>query len=88
MSARPLVHALVRDLFHVPGLRARFAETPSQVLDGYDLTQAERDALLDGSFPALHALGMHPLAQMVYGLARNPGMAEMISARDYLADLD
>jgi hypothetical protein len=88
MSARPIVHALVRDLYHVPGLRARFGTDPEGVLAGYALTDVERVALLDGSFPALHALGMHPLAQMVYGLARHPGMAELISAADYLADLD
>jgi hypothetical protein len=88
MTARPIVHQLVRDLYHVAGLRVRFAQSPEAVLADYALTDAERAALLDGGFPALHQLGMHPLAQMVYGLARNPGMAEMISAADYLTDLD
>lgn len=88
MADLPYIHALVHRLAQDKALRSRFEADPAAVLAAEPLTDEERRLLHDGSFPALGELGMHPLAQMVYSLARAPAVAEQISFRDYLADLD
>lgn len=80
-------HDMAHLLWHDPDLRARFIQDPQAVLDDWGLSGTERDLLLDGSFAALTQLGMHPLVQMTYSLARNPQVAEQISVRDYLDHL-
>ncbi|MEM7570897.1 MAG: hypothetical protein AAF337_13980 [Pseudomonadota bacterium] len=81
------VHALVRDLYRQPDLFKRFQQTPEDVLRDYDITADERAQLLDGSPGALHALGMHPLVQMVYGVAKNPAMKTQLAVTAYLHDI-
>ena len=81
------IHAFVHRLQHDRDLRARFEADPASVLGDQPFSDDERAMLDAGDFGALGALGMHPLAQMVYGLARHPAMIEQISFRDYLGDL-
>ncbi|HMO75276.1 MAG TPA: hypothetical protein PKD99_05475 [Sphingopyxis sp.] len=88
MSQLQQVHDLVHRIWQQPALRARFAQDPAAVLAQEPLTDGQRALLLKGDFEALGELGMHPLAQMVYSLARTPEMAGMISFTDYLADLE
>lgn len=80
-------HDFVRDLWRDPALRNEFATAPEAVLGRYPFSAEERAQLLDASFDALGRLGMHPLAQMVYVIARFPALTEQISFRDYLDDL-
>lgn len=87
MTARAQVHDFVRDLYRDTTLRAAFAADPAGVINSRNFTNKERDALLEASFPALGSIGMHPLLQMVYSLARHPEIKTQISVRDYLSEL-
>lgn len=46
-------------------------ERPSLSIDGYALTSAERQALLDGDVASLYALGTHPV--LINGYCRAQG---------------
>jgi 2'-aminobiphenyl-2,3-diol 1,2-dioxygenase, small subunit len=81
--ARYVVHRLIQNLFKEPGLLERLTTAPDSVYDAYGLDEAERTAVSDASPPALAAIGVHPILQMHLMLARNPHMAEMISAKAY-----
>lgn len=83
-----IIHNLVRDIYRIPGLKAAFAADPAAVLARYPLTENERQALLVGSFESLRQVGMHPLVQMVYSMARHPELSTQLSVREYLADLE
>ena len=85
MPGDHVMHNFVRDLYRVPGLKAEFQADAEAVLQRYDLTAAQRAALLEGSFAALGQVAMHPLVQMVYSIARHPQIGEQIQARDYIA---
>ncbi|RED13353.1 hypothetical protein DFR46_2890 [Parasphingopyxis lamellibrachiae] len=88
MEDRKHIHDFVHRLWQSPELRARFEADAGAVLAEQGFAEAECALLLDGEFPALGELGMHPLAQMVYSLARNPQIADQISFGDYLEDLE
>lgn len=65
-------HDLVQDLKWDPALRKRFEENEREVLDGYALRPAERQAIERRDFRALYDLGFHPylggqLARLIYG---------------------
>lgn len=53
-------HDLVHDLKWDSALRAEFEANEKEVLDSYDLTDAERDAIDRRDFRALYDLGFHP----------------------------
>jgi 2'-aminobiphenyl-2,3-diol 1,2-dioxygenase small subunit len=84
MKSLHLVNNLVRDLYRDSVLMAEFQRDPAQVLDRYPFTEAQREGLLDGSFPALSAVGMHPLVQIVYSMAIDPSVSQQITAHEYL----
>lgn len=88
MNRAQVIHNLVRDIYRIAGLKAEFAADPAAVLARYPLTDTERQALLAGSFETLHQVGMHPLVQMVYSMARHPELSAQLSVRDYLADME
>jgi hypothetical protein len=44
-----------------PGLRASYAEDPAHAVEGRQLTDAERTALVQKDFQALYAMGVHGL---------------------------
>ena len=84
MTARHEVHRLAWDLWQDPALRERFLADDESVFDAYGMTAEERRLLRDGSPPALHALGMHPLVQMPYTLLKTPPLRELVDASGYL----
>jgi 2'-aminobiphenyl-2,3-diol 1,2-dioxygenase, small subunit len=81
------VHRLIQGLFKVPGLLERLGTDASAVFDEYGLAESERQALADGSPEALGRLGVHPILQMHYMLARDPAMAAQITIRAYADQL-
>lgn len=87
MNPDNLVNRIVTDLYRVPGLKAEFQQDPARVLARYPLTDHQRAGLIEGNFPALAAVGMHPLVQMIYSVARHPEVNDQISARSYVDDL-
>jgi 2'-aminobiphenyl-2,3-diol 1,2-dioxygenase small subunit len=81
------VHRLIQGLFKVPGLLERLGTDQRAVFDEYGLAENERKALADGSPEALAGLGVHPILQMHYMLARDPAMAGQITIRAYADQL-
>lgn len=87
MNPANMVNRIASDLYRVPGLKAEFQKDPAGVLARYPLTAKQRAGLIEGSFPALAAAGMHPLVQMIYSVARHPEVNAQISAQSYIDDL-
>jgi len=83
--ARYEVHRLIQNLTKVPGLLDRLITETQAVFDEYGLTDQERQALTEASPPALASIDVHPMLQLLYLIARNPGMATQVSIRDYHA---
>jgi len=87
-SASYRVHRLIQDLNRDQHLARAFALDPEPVFAQYEITDAERALLRDGSPPALLALGVHPNLQMKFqrlrAAAQTPGPSPLDS---YLRDL-
>lgn len=71
-------HDLVQDVKWDADLRARFETDQGAVLDGYDLTPEERQAIEARDFKALYEMGVHPyllgqLARLIYGTVEHAG---------------
>lgn len=77
------VDRVVQDLYRNPELRAEFAADRARVLARYDLTTEERAALAEPTIERLGRIGMHPLLQITYSVAADPGLAALIDASDY-----
>jgi len=70
------IHRMIQDLMADPDAAKRFAQGPDATFDRYNITEAERGLLRDGSPKALQTLGIHPNLQMKYFKIRkapNPG---------------
>jgi hypothetical protein len=52
---------LIRDVNRKPACREAFFQSPENFAAGYELTAAERDALLRRDITALYAMGVHGL---------------------------
>lgn len=79
-SFDPLLRAndFVQDLKWDKDLREQFEADEDAVLARYDMSDAERTAIRDRDFRALHDLGLHPyllsqLARLVFGTGENAG---------------
>ncbi len=81
--ARYEVHRLIQNLTKVPRLMERLVTQPHAVFDEYGLNDAERNALAEASPSALASIGVYPILQMLYLIARNPDMAGHVTIRDY-----
>lgn len=60
MSAYVL-QKLIRDVNRKPECREAYLRSPAKFAEGYDLTAAERDALLRFDVRALYEMGVHGL---------------------------
>lgn len=75
----------VQDLKWDEALRARFQDDEAGLLAEYPMTEAERAAIRDRDFRALHDLGLHPyllsqLARLVFGTGENAGSSAPATA--------
>ncbi len=68
------VHAICRTALKDEGFRDALNADPEATLDGFDLTPAEREALLTGDVAALYAQGAHEYALMWLGRAEVLGL--------------
>lgn len=78
-------NSLVQDLKWDAGLRERFSADLPGILDEYDLTDPERDALVSQDYGALYRLGVHPyllsqLARLYMGTVENAGSSTAATA--------
>nr|BAH60861.1 small subunit of meta-cleavage enzyme [carbazole-degrading bacterium OC13S] len=79
---------LIEGLFREPGLMEALQTEPEKVYEKYSLTDAEKEALRDGSFSALGNIGVHPVLRMHYQMVLNPDMANHVTIRDFLSRLE
>lgn len=68
------VHCVCRDALKDEHLRAALNEDPQAALEGYDLQDAERDALIAGDVVSLYEAGAHEYALMWLGRAEVFGL--------------
>jgi hypothetical protein len=52
---------MLRDVNRIPERRESYFKSPAAFAEGYDLTEAERDALLRFDVRALYDMGVHGL---------------------------
>ncbi|MGH7818449.1 MAG: subunit of meta cleavage enzyme [Candidatus Binatia bacterium] len=62
---------------------ARLNADPEAVFDEFGLEEAERQALREGSPAAMGRIGVHPILQMHWAMARRPEITRAMSIVDY-----
>jgi len=70
---------VIRDINRNPESRERFVSTPEALLAGYELSAAERAALVGRDYGALYRMGVHGL------LLRPFSIMHSVAEKDYLA---
>lgn len=88
MSEPSPVNALLARLFQEGDLLARVQQDRDAVFREAGLSDAERAALMDGSFAALESIGVHPTLRMHYQMAINPQIAEHVTVKAFLPVLE
>lgn len=81
------VHRLLLSLFREPGALETLHQDREALFTRYGLSEDERAALRDGTFSALADIGVHPILRMHYQMAMNPDMAQHVSIRGFLNEL-
>lgn len=56
-----VLQKLIRDVNRKPACREAYFQSPAKFAEAYDLTAAERDALVRFDVRALYAMGVHGL---------------------------
>jgi len=56
-----VLQKLIRDVNRKPACREAYFQSPAKFAEGYELTPAERDALVTFDVGALYAMGVHGL---------------------------
>ena len=79
------INRLIQNTCRTPAGIARVNESLDAVLEEYRLTPQERQALRDGTLEAMGKVGVHPILQIHWLLARTPEMRRQMSIRDYKA---
>ena len=82
------VHRLLLSLFREADALTALHQGREALFDRYELDADERAALRDGSFSALCRIGVHPILRMHYQMAMNPDMAQHVSIRGFLTELE
>ncbi len=77
------VNRLVQRLCREPALVERLKREPQAVWGEAGLSDAEGQALAEGSPEALARVGLHPILQVHWMLAMSPQMAELINMQAY-----
>jgi len=80
-----VTHTLVQDLKADRALRERLRSDEAGVLDQYELTGPERQAIENRDFRRLYTLGVHPyslgqLSRLIFGTVEGAGSSEASSA--------
>jgi hypothetical protein len=68
------VHEICREALKNEAFRARLNEDPQGALRDFELSDAERDALVAGDVSSLYAMGAHEYALMWLGRAEVLGL--------------
>jgi 2'-aminobiphenyl-2,3-diol 1,2-dioxygenase, small subunit len=77
------VNDLIQRMCRRPETIARLNADPEAVFAEFGLDEGEREALRAGTPEAMGLLGVHPILQMHYMMARNPGMTKQMSIALY-----
>ena len=77
------VNDFIQRMCRRPETIARLNADPEAVFAEFDLDEADREALRRADPAAMGRLGVHPILQMHYLMARNPGMVRRMSIALY-----
>lgn len=78
--SRYQVDKFLRDINHDRALAERWRAASGEVLDRYDLTSDEREALAAWHVRKLYEMGANPLLLLLSAFASGKGMHEYMSA--------
>jgi hypothetical protein len=70
----------IRNINRSPHARAQFESDPQAYVAGYELSDAEQEALLGRDYGALYRLGVHGLLLRPFSLLRAVPEAEYLAA--------
>lgn len=73
--------ALVQALTTVEGVAERWATDPKALFEERAIPESERAALLEGTPPALAAIGLHPILQIHYFIGTRSPVAAGLDGR-------
>jgi len=76
--SRYQVDKALREMVLDPSARERFLADPMGYLAGYELTDAERQALVGRDYGALYAMGAHPFLLWGWTTRVHPGDKERL----------
>jgi 2'-aminobiphenyl-2,3-diol 1,2-dioxygenase small subunit len=82
------VNRLIQQMCRRPETIARLGSDLERVFDEFGLDENERRALRDGSPPAMGGIGVHPILQMHWTMARRPEVTETMSVLEYAGLVD
>lgn len=74
---------LIQDMCRRPEAIARLNADPERVFAEFGLTEEERAALRQCDPMSMGRVGIHPILQMHYIMARNPQVMERMSIQEY-----
>lgn len=77
------VNRMIQHTCKRPETIARLNADPDAVFDAFGLDEDERQALREGSPAAMGRIGVHPILQMHWVMARRPEITQMMSILDY-----
>ena len=75
-----VLQKLIRDVNRKPACREAYFQSPQKFAEGYDLTPAEREALLTFDVHALYAMGVHGLLLRPFTIMHKMSDPEYIKA--------
>lgn len=78
-------HRLIQEICRDPEKIRRLRENLDRLMDDYGLSAEEREALKAGTYEAMGRIGIHPILQMHFMFAMNPGLSDFMSLREYPA---
>jgi 2'-aminobiphenyl-2,3-diol 1,2-dioxygenase small subunit len=77
------VNNLIQTMCRRPETMARLNAEPEKVFEEFGLSETEKQALRSIDPGQMAGIGAHPILQMHYMMARNPGMAQQMSIAAY-----
>jgi hypothetical protein len=78
------VHRLIQALGRDPAVQQKFGGDRDALYRDFGISDAEAEALADGSIAALERIGVNPILRMHWLMMTDPGAASHMSVTEYL----
>lgn len=78
---------LIQIMCRTPEAIARLNVDPEKIFEEFGFDDQEKQAFREGSIESMGRVGVHPILQIHYLLARSPEMVELMSIAGYAPGL-